>query len=111
MMLFPQGTRKMVDKLTFKDGVFRVVIENESLIVPISVCVPCNAWNSWYPLNKAVNEIRRFWGMKKINNGNVRADDDDDDDDDEIGNKIVVTVQEPIDIGRRKSFGILITSS
>ena len=77
MMFFPQGTRKMVDKLPFKDGVFRVVIENESLIVPISICVPRNARNSWYPLNKAVNEIRQFLGMKKMNNGDVRAYDDD----------------------------------
>jgi len=99
MMFFPQGTRNMVDKLPFKDGAFKVAIDNESLIVPISIYVPPNAWNSWYPLNKAVNVngIRRFLGMREIHNGNVRADDDDGDGDgDEIGNKIVVTVHEPI---------------
>lgn len=51
MMFFPQGTRTMSKKLPFKDGAFKIAIQNESLIVPISIHVPPNAWNCLYPLN------------------------------------------------------------
>lgn len=50
MFIFPQGTRRISDRLPFKDGAFNVAMENESQIVPVSIHVPVNLWNSWYPL-------------------------------------------------------------
>lgn len=50
MFFFPQGTRRMAVRLPFKDGAYRVALENESLLVPVSISVPLTAWNSWYPL-------------------------------------------------------------
>lgn len=78
MVLFPQGTRRMSTKLPFKDGAFRIALENEALIVPITINVPPNAWNSYYPLN-------RLWRAGAKN-----------DDNDE--NKIIMTVHEPIKV-------------
>lgn len=51
MVIFPQGTRRIAEKLKFKDGAFNIAIENESQLVPISIDVPVNIWNSSYPLN------------------------------------------------------------
>lgn len=51
MMIFPQGTRRITKKLPFKDGAFNIAIQNEAPIVPVSIDVPINAWNSVYPLN------------------------------------------------------------
>ena len=50
MFFFPQGTRRMAVRLPFKDGAYRVAMENESLLVPISINIPLTCWNSWYPL-------------------------------------------------------------
>eukprot|EP00551_Chaetoceros_affinis_P005933 CAMPEP_0203662858 /NCGR_PEP_ID=MMETSP0090-20130426/677_1 /ASSEMBLY_ACC=CAM_ASM_001088 /TAXON_ID=426623 /ORGANISM="Chaetoceros affinis, Strain CCMP159" /LENGTH=319 /DNA_ID=CAMNT_0050525697 /DNA_START=44 /DNA_END=1003 /DNA_ORIENTATION=+ len=51
MMIFPQGTRRITKRLPFKDGAFNIAIENEAPIVPVSIDVSINAWNSLYPLN------------------------------------------------------------
>lgn len=49
MFLFPQGTRRIADRLPFKDGAFNIAMENESPIIPISIHIPVNCWNTWYP--------------------------------------------------------------
>lgn len=51
MVIFPQGTRRISEKLPFKDGAFNIAIDNETQIVPISIDVPVNIWNTSYPLN------------------------------------------------------------
>lgn len=51
MFFFPQGTRRMAVRLPFKDGAYRVAMENESQLIPISIHIPLSCWNSWYPLN------------------------------------------------------------
>ena len=51
MFFFPQGTRRMAVRLPFKDGAYRVAMENESELIPISIDIPVSCWNSWYPLN------------------------------------------------------------
>ena len=38
-------------RLPFKDGAYRVAMENESQLIPISIHIPLGCWNSWYPLN------------------------------------------------------------
>jgi lysophosphatidate acyltransferase len=53
MMIFPQGTRRLGERLPFKDGAFKIALENKSLMVPVSVYVPLTAWNSSYPFGKA----------------------------------------------------------
>lgn len=73
MLLFPQGTRRMSTKLPFKDGAFKIAIENEAVICPITINVPPNAWNTLYPLNI-------LWGGNKGSGEN----------------KIIMTVHEPI---------------
>ena len=50
MFFFPQGTRRLGERLPFKDGAFKVAMENKSSIIPISLEIPLTAWNSWYPL-------------------------------------------------------------
>jgi 1-acyl-sn-glycerol-3-phosphate acyltransferase len=50
MFFFPQGTRRIAKKLPFKDGAFIVAQNNCSPLVPLSIEIPTNAWNSWYPL-------------------------------------------------------------
>ena len=69
MFLFPQGTRRMSQRLPFKDGAFRIALENKSKLVPISIHIPMNIWNSSYP-------FCLLWGGKVEN--------------------VVVTVHEPI---------------
>lgn len=51
MVIFPQGTRRVTKKLPFKDGAFKIAIDNEAPLIPISINVPVNMWNSMYPLN------------------------------------------------------------
>jgi 1-acyl-sn-glycerol-3-phosphate acyltransferase len=51
MFFFPQGTRRIAEKLPFKDGAFIVAQDNKSKIVPISLEIPKNAWNTLYPLS------------------------------------------------------------
>ena len=51
MFLFPQGTRKMAEKLPFKSGAFVVAQANKSSLIPVSIEIPTNAWNSFYPIN------------------------------------------------------------
>lgn len=50
MFFFPQGTRRMAGRLPFKDGAYRVALENESELLPISIHIPLTCWNSMYPL-------------------------------------------------------------
>eukprot|EP00581_Thalassiosira_minuscula_P010822 CAMPEP_0183729374 /NCGR_PEP_ID=MMETSP0737-20130205/30076_1 /TAXON_ID=385413 /ORGANISM="Thalassiosira miniscula, Strain CCMP1093" /LENGTH=309 /DNA_ID=CAMNT_0025961533 /DNA_START=51 /DNA_END=980 /DNA_ORIENTATION=+ len=50
MFFFPQGTRRMAERLPFKDGAYRVALENKSCLIPISIHIPLTCWNSWYPL-------------------------------------------------------------
>jgi len=54
MFLFPQGTRVMSKRLPFKDGAFIIAQANKSTLVPISLEIPMNAWETWYPLSRAV---------------------------------------------------------
>lgn len=58
MFIFPQGTRRMVQRLPFKDGAFNIAVESGCLVVPVSIEIPKGAWNGWYPLNM-------LWGAKK----------------------------------------------
>jgi len=53
MFFFPQGTRRMGERLPFKDGAFKVAKENDSVLVPVSIKIPLTAWNSMYPFTKA----------------------------------------------------------
>jgi lysophosphatidate acyltransferase len=52
MFFFPQGTRRIVERLPAKDGAFIVAQTNHSILVPISIEIPSNAWNSYYPFNQ-----------------------------------------------------------
>jgi len=53
MFFFPQGTRRLGERLPFKDGAFKVAMNNDSVLVPISVEVPVTTWNSLYPFVKS----------------------------------------------------------
>ena len=50
MFFFPQGTRRMAERLPFKDGALNVAIHNKSPLVPLSLDIPIDAWNRAYPL-------------------------------------------------------------
>ena len=50
MFFFPQGTRRIDARLDFKDGAFIVAQSNRSDIIPLSLDIPRNVWNDWYPL-------------------------------------------------------------
>jgi len=50
MFFFPQGTRRMAERLPFKDGALNVAMHNKSTLVPMSLEIPLDAWNQWYPL-------------------------------------------------------------
>ncbi|CAB9529789.1 sn-glycerol-3-phosphate acyltransferase 1, chloroplastic [Seminavis robusta] len=59
MFLFPQGTRVMAKRLPFKEGAFVIAQNNKSTIVPISIDIPMNVWETWYPLIRTtVPEIK-----------------------------------------------------
>lgn len=58
MFFFPQGTRRLGERLPFKDGAFKVALENKSKLIPISLEIPLTAWNSSYPFMKAPQPIR-----------------------------------------------------
>lgn len=49
MFFFPQGTRRLGERLPFKDGAFKIAMENNSTLIPISIEIPVTAWNSPYP--------------------------------------------------------------
>mmetsp|Transcript_21975 Transcript_21975/g.30591 ORF Transcript_21975/g.30591 Transcript_21975/m.30591 type:complete len:307 (+) Transcript_21975:79-999(+) len=57
MMIFPQGTRRISERLPFKDGAFKIAMKNKATIVPVSINTPMTVWNDLYPLN-------RLWGGK-----------------------------------------------
>jgi 1-acyl-sn-glycerol-3-phosphate acyltransferase len=52
MFFFPQGTRRMVERLPAKDGAFIVAQNNNSIVVCISIDIPTNTWNTLYPINQ-----------------------------------------------------------
>mmetsp|Transcript_5391 Transcript_5391/g.11001 ORF Transcript_5391/g.11001 Transcript_5391/m.11001 type:complete len:302 (-) Transcript_5391:33-938(-) len=52
MFFFPQGTRKIAERLPFKDGAFIVAQNSKAPLVPISIEIPRDAWNSMYPFNR-----------------------------------------------------------
>ena len=58
MFFFPQGTRRLGERLPFKDGAFKIAMENKSKIIPISLEIPLTAWNSWYPFVQTVDPIK-----------------------------------------------------
>lgn len=60
-------------RLPFKDGAYKVALESESLLVPISIEIPHNVWNNWYPLCL-------FWGGKY--------------------EKVVLTIHKPVKVKR-----------
>ena len=49
MFIFPQGTRRLSERLPFKDGAFRIAMTDQAPIIPISIDVPPNTWNTLYP--------------------------------------------------------------
>jgi lysophosphatidate acyltransferase len=51
MFFFPQGTRRIAERLPAKDGAFIVAQNNCSTLIPVSIEIPVTAWNSLYPLN------------------------------------------------------------
>ena len=55
MFLFPQGTRRMggsgTQRLPFKDGAFKIAIDCQTSLIPISIEIPLSAWNTYYPLS------------------------------------------------------------
>lgn len=57
MFFFPQGTRRLGERLPFKDGAFKIAKDNGSSIVPISIGIPLTAWNSNYPFDTKVPPV------------------------------------------------------
>jgi 1-acyl-sn-glycerol-3-phosphate acyltransferase len=51
MFFFPQGTRRMSNRLPFKDGAFILAQTNKSPLVPISIEIPVDAWTTMYPIS------------------------------------------------------------
>lgn len=51
MFLFPQGTRRIAERLPAKEGAFIIAQNNKSPLVPITIEIPKTVWNSLYPLN------------------------------------------------------------
>jgi 1-acyl-sn-glycerol-3-phosphate acyltransferase len=58
MFFFPQGTRRLAERLPFKDGAFIVALASKAPLVPISIDIPDNAWNSYYPLSLLWSSVR-----------------------------------------------------
>jgi 1-acyl-sn-glycerol-3-phosphate acyltransferase len=71
LFIFPQGTRRMTERLPFKEGAFNIALETQATIVPISIEVPMGTWNNLFPISK-------LWGGS--------------------GNTIILTVHEPIHV-------------
>jgi lysophosphatidate acyltransferase len=53
MFIFPQGTRRLGERLPFKDGAFKIAKENNTQLIPISIEIPLTSWNSSYPFGKS----------------------------------------------------------
>lgn len=49
MFFFPQGTRRMSERLKFKDGALNVALQNKCALIPLSIEIPLDAWNRMYP--------------------------------------------------------------
>mmetsp|Transcript_17885 Transcript_17885/g.27101 ORF Transcript_17885/g.27101 Transcript_17885/m.27101 type:complete len:303 (-) Transcript_17885:178-1086(-) len=49
MFFFPQGTRRMSERLKFKDGALNVALQNKAALIPLSIEIPRDAWNRVYP--------------------------------------------------------------
>lgn len=73
MFIFPQGTRRLGERLPFKYGAYNMACDSQVPLVPISIDIPLNAWNDLYPLN-----LLWLWGKKK--------------------DPIVLTIHEPIPV-------------
>lgn len=58
MFFFPQGTRALAERRPFKDGAFIVAQNNKSLLIPISIDVPLDAWNHLYPISRLWSSSR-----------------------------------------------------
>ena len=50
MFFFPQGTRWIAERRHFKAGAFKVAMDNQSTLVPLSIDIPRGIWNYAYPL-------------------------------------------------------------
>ena len=81
MFFFPQGTRRIDQQLPFKDGAFVVAETNHTLLVPLSIDIPRNIWNDWYP-------IKLLWSGSS--NSNVRP-------------IITLTIHKPIQVTGQES--------
>lgn len=57
IFIFPQGTRCMSNRLPFKDGAFNMAINNAVPMVPISLSIPNNWWNDFYPFVSSQRSI------------------------------------------------------
>lgn len=51
VLFFPQGTRRVAEKLPFRDGAFIMAQNNKSPLVPVSIEVPLDVWQGYYPLS------------------------------------------------------------
>lgn len=51
IFFFPQGTRRVAERLPFRDGAFILAQNNKSSIVPVSVEIPLDIWQGYYPLS------------------------------------------------------------
>jgi len=58
MFLFPQGTRRIAERLPAKEGAFIIAQTNKSPLVPISIEIPTTLWNCLFPLNVLWGGVR-----------------------------------------------------
>jgi len=84
MFIFPQGTRRLGERLPFKYGAYNMACDSEVPLVPISIDIPLNAWNDFYPLNL-------LWGKKK--------------------DPIVLTIHEPIPVTKDMDKKVLVAKT
>jgi 1-acyl-sn-glycerol-3-phosphate acyltransferase len=77
IFIFPQGTRRMDQRLPFKDGAFNIAMQSEAPIVPISIHVPTRAWNDAYPFHV-------IWKRQKVE-------------------PVVLTIHEPIPVTKESN--------
>ena len=58
LFIFPQGTRRIAERLPAKNGAFIVAQENKSMLVPLSIEISMTAWNSLYPFQRAPQSVK-----------------------------------------------------
>lgn len=83
MFIFPQGTRRLGERLPFKYGAYKMAVESEVPLVPISIDIPLQVWNDAYPFNI-------LWTKK---------------------DPIVLTIHEPIPVKKDMDMDVLIQKS